>query len=148
MARDLHRRNLLATAVITSTGTAIRRPYDPGMADEQDKTAGLLLVNVDGVEQRTTGCFGMDLVREVARLLGSEYIRSTRLGDDLTLWHAEDRPGQAGAGRANPAASRLAAEHGSPPVTGPAVVTGPLLYGSPYPLDAGDAERIATRLRS
>jgi hypothetical protein len=123
-----------------------RLPYDFGMADERDEEARLLLVTVDGVQRLTTSVFGMDLVQEVARLLGSEHIRSTRLGDDVTLWHAEDRPGRARSGRPNPAASRLAAEHGSSPVTGPAVVTGPILYGSPYPLDADEAERIATGL--
>ncbi|MEU9090073.1 hypothetical protein [Streptomyces sp. NPDC048428] len=49
-------------------------------------------------------------------------------------------------GAPNPDASRLAAEHGSPPVTGPAVVTGEMLYGAPYPLDAGRAAQIAARL--
>ena len=91
--------------------------------------------------------FGMELVQEVARMLGSEHIRSSRLGEDLTLWHAEDGPGRARAGRANPAASRLAAEYGVAPVTGRAIITGPVLYGSPYPLDAGDAARVAARLR-
>jgi hypothetical protein len=117
------------------------------MADERGKAARLLLVTVGGVQQVTTSFFGMDLVQEVASLLGSEHIRSTRLGGDLTLWHAEDRPGRARSGQPNPAASQLAAEHGSPPVTGSAVITGPILYGTPYPLDADDAERIATRLR-
>jgi hypothetical protein len=117
------------------------------MTGEQGKATRLLLVNIGGVQQVTADFFGMDLVQEVARLLGSEHIRSTRLGDDLTLWHAEDGPGRARSGQPNPVASRLAAEHGSPPVAGPAVVTGPILYGSPYPLDADEAERIATRLR-
>jgi hypothetical protein len=117
------------------------------MADERGKGARLLLVTAGGVQHVTTNFFGMDLVQEVARLLGSANIRSTRLGDDLTLWHAEDRPGRARPGQPNPAASRLAADHGSSPVTGPAVITGPLLYGSPYPLDADEAEKIAARLR-
>jgi hypothetical protein len=116
------------------------------MAKERGKAAQLLLVTGGGVQQMTTSLFGMDLVQEVARLLGSEHIRSTRLGDDLTLWHAEDRSGRARSSQPNPTASRLAAEHGSPPVTGPAVITGPMLYGSPYPLDAGEAERIANSL--
>jgi len=89
----------------------------------------------------------MDLVSEVAPLLSSANIRSTRLGSDLTLWHAEDSPGRARPGQANPAASWLAAEHGLPPVAGPAVITGPIQYNSVYPLDADEAERIATRLR-
>ncbi len=117
------------------------------MADEQGKAAGLLLVNADGVQQLTTNVFGMDLVQEVARLLGSEHIQSTRLGEDLTLWHAQDRRGRPRSKQPNPTASRLAAEHGSPAVTGPAIVSGPILYGSPYPLDAPDAEQLATRLR-
>ncbi|MFI6784368.1 MFS transporter [Micromonospora sp. NPDC050276] len=122
-------------------------PSDPPIAHERGKTAELLLVTVGGVQQVTTASFGMDLVQEVARLLGSENIRSTRLGTDLTLWHAEDSPGRAKAGQPNPAASLLATEHGLPPVTGPAVITGPILHGSPYPLDADEADRIATRLR-
>ncbi|MEV1317726.1 MFS transporter [Micromonospora arborensis] len=122
-------------------------PRDPGTAHERGKTAELLLVNVGGVQQVTTPFFGIDLVREVARLLGSENIRSTRLGTNLTLWHAEDSSGRAQPGQPNPAASLLATEHGSPPVTGAAVITGPIMHGSPYPLDADEADRIATRLR-
>ena len=117
------------------------------MAKDRGKTSRLLLVTARGVQQVKTGSFGMDLVQEVARQLGSANIRSTKLGDDLTLWHAEDGPGQARPGQPNPVASRLAAEHGSPPVTGTAIITGPMLYGSPYPLDADEAERIATSLR-
>ncbi|MFI7609463.1 MFS transporter [Micromonospora sp. NPDC049366] len=123
------------------------QPDDLGTANERGRAGRLLLVTVDGVEQVTTPFFGMDLVPEVARLLGSENIRSTRLGNDLTLWHAEDSPGRARPGQPNPTASQLAAEHGSPPVTGPAVITGPIAYGSPYPLDPDEADRIATRLR-
>ncbi|SCE88127.1 Major Facilitator Superfamily protein [Micromonospora coriariae] len=123
------------------------RPSDSGMAAAGGKAAGLLLVTVDGVKQVATDFFGMDLVQEVARLLGSENIRSTRLGTDLTLWHAEDSPGRARPGQPNPAASLLAAEHGSPPVTGPAVLTGPILHGTSHPLDADAADRIANRLR-
>jgi hypothetical protein len=44
-------------------------------------------------------------------------------------------------------ASGLAAEHGSPPVTGPAVVSGPIEYNSVFPLKAADAEQLASRLR-
>ncbi|GAB3984531.1 hypothetical protein GCM10029978_094460 [Actinoallomurus acanthiterrae] len=117
------------------------------MTDGQGEAAWLLVVTAGGVQQVTTNFSGMELVQEVARLLGSEHIRSTRLGDDLTLWHAEDRPGRTRPGRPNPAASRLAAEHGFPPVVGPAVIAGPILYGSPYPLDADEAERVAARLR-
>jgi hypothetical protein len=109
-------------------------------------STALLLVTSRGVQQVATASFGMDLVQQVARLLGSEHIRSTRLGDDLTLWYAENGPGQARPGEPNPAASRLAAEHGSPPVTGPAVITGPMLYGSPYPLNADEATRLTPRL--
>jgi hypothetical protein len=122
-------------------------PYGHRMADERGAAARLLVVTDGGVQQVRTTVFGMDLVPEVARLLGSENIRSTRLGEELTLWHAEDRPGRPRAGRPNPAASRLAAEHGAPPVTGTAVISGPMLYGSPYPLQAEEAERVASRLR-
>lgn len=123
------------------------RSGEAGTASGRGTAAGLLLLTVGGVHQVTTTLFGMDLVQEVARLLGSENIRSTRLGTDLTLWHAEDGPGRARPGQPNPVASQLAAEHGSPPVTGPAVVTGPIVSGSPHPLDAEEADRIATRLR-
>jgi len=109
-------------------------------------TTGLVLVSGGGVRQVATGSYGMDLVQEVARLLGSEHIRSTKLGEDLTLWHVEDDPGRAQPGLPNPVASRLATEYGSPPVTGPAVVSGPMMYGSPYPLDAHGLARIATQL--
>ncbi|MFI6859516.1 hypothetical protein ACIBKZ_06345 [Streptomyces sp. NPDC050421] len=106
-----------------------------------------MLVMKDGrVQSVPTSLFGMDLVQEVSRLLGSEHIRSTRIGDDLTLWHSESAPGQARPGTPNAAASRLAAEHGSPPVTGPAVLTGEMLYGAPYPLDPDKAAQIETRL--
>ncbi|WP_049574819.1 hypothetical protein [Streptomyces sp. SBT349] len=111
------------------------------------KASGLLLVTDRGVKHVRTASFGMDLVQEVARLLGSEHIRSTKLGDDLTLWHAEESPGRARPGGPNSAASALAAEYGSPAVTGPAVITGPVLYGSPYPLDPDEVTRTATRLR-
>ncbi|MEV4500245.1 MFS transporter, partial [Micromonospora arborensis] len=102
-------------------------PSDAGIAQERGKTAELLLVTVGGVQRVTTPFVGMDLVREVARLLGSENIRSTRLGADLTLWHAVDSPGRAQPGQPNPAASLLAPVQGSPAVTGPAVATGPSL---------------------
>lgn len=93
-----------------------------------------------------TSPFGMDLVQEVSRLLGSEHIRSTKISDDLTLWHAEIAPGRSHPGAPGPAASQFSAEHGSPPVTGPAVVTGEMLHGAPYPLDADKAAQIATHL--
>ena len=107
-----------------------------------------MLVTVDGLQQMTTTFYGMDLVQEVARLLRSENIRSTRLGGDLTLWHAEDNPGRPRAGHPNPAASRLAAEYGAPPVTGPAVITGPIMNNTIYPLDTDQAGRVAIRLRA
>ncbi|MGW7571792.1 hypothetical protein ACWGJV_36675 [Streptomyces tendae] len=110
-------------------------------------TTALLVVTDSDVTRVNTDSYGTDLVQEVAKLLRSGNIRSTKLGNDLTLWHAEVSPGQAQPGRPNPAASQLAAEHGHPPVSGPAVVTGALLYGSPYPLDADETERLAARLR-
>lgn len=127
--------------------------YHPRMAlfrrnkASSNATTALLVVTDSGVTRVNTGSYGPDLVQEVAKQLRSQNIRSTKLGDDLTLWHAEVSPGQARSGRPNPAASQLAAEHGHPPISGPAVVTGALLYGSPYPLDADGAERIAARLR-
>jgi hypothetical protein len=113
----------------------------------QLEAARLLLVTVDDVQQVETTAYGMDLVPEVARLLGSANIRSTRLGEEMTLWHAEDGPGKARAGQPNPTATRLAAEHGLPPVTGTVVITGPIQYNSLFPLDAAAADRIAARLR-
>lgn len=124
-----------------------RSPYDAGVASELSEAARLLLVTVDEIQQVETTAYGMDLVPEVARLLGSGNIRSTRLGDEMTLWHAEDAPGRARAGRANPVATKLAAEHGLPPVTGTVVITGPIQYNSVFPLDAAAADRTATRLR-
>lgn len=109
-------------------------------------THRMLLMKDGRVQSVPTSLFGMDLVQEVSRLLGSEHIRSTKLGGDLTLWHSEIAPGRAHPGAPNPAASQLAAEHGSPPVTGPAVLTGEMLYGAPYPLDADKAAEVATRL--
>lgn len=117
-----------------------------GKASRSAQTSRLLFVTAEGVRQMPTNLYGMDLVPEVARLLGSPNIRSTRLGEDLTLWHAEESPGNPRSGRPNPLASRLAAEHGEPPVTGPAVISGPLLYGSPYPLAADEADRITAGL--
>ncbi|MET7751304.1 hypothetical protein [Micromonospora sp. NPDC005367] len=114
----------------------------------QGSASQLVLVTADGPQQRTTNSFGMDLVQEVARLLGSENIRSTRLGGDLTLWHAEDNPGRPRAGRPNPAASGLAAEYGAPPITGPAVITGPIMNNTIYPLDTDQAGRVTIRLRA
>ncbi|WP_399946243.1 hypothetical protein ACGH52_38075 [Streptomyces sp. BBFR25] len=35
---------------------------------------------------------------------------------------------------------------GEAPVTGPAVVAGPLLYGSPYPLGAEEITQVSGRL--
>ncbi len=81
-------------------------------------------------------------------MLGSDRIQSTRLGDaDLTLWQVEDSPGRVRPGEPNPAASRLAAGYGKPPVTGPAVINGPIVPGGPFPLDVDEAEGIVTRLR-
>ncbi|MGV9899600.1 hypothetical protein ACWDVV_36845, partial [Streptomyces tendae] len=51
-----------------------------------------------------------------------------------------------GSGPPNAVASRLAADHGAAPVAGPAVVTGPLLYGSPYPLGAEEITQVSGRL--
>lgn len=117
-------------------------------AREAESTTGVVVVSPDGLRQVATASFGMDLVQQVARLLGSEHIRSSKLGEQLTLWHAEDGPGRPRAGLPNPAASLLAAEYELSPVAGTAVVTGPLLYGSPYPLKADEAEQLLARLRS
>ncbi|MBA0049539.1 hypothetical protein E0L36_01015 [Streptomyces sp. AJS327] len=117
-----------------------------GLFKRNKATSGLLLVSDRGIKRVETASFGMDLVQEVARLLGSEHIRSTKLGEELTLWYAEDGPGRARSGPPNPVVSRLVADHGAVPVTGPAVVTGPLLYGSPYPLSAEEITRVSGRL--
>ncbi|MFE3516362.1 hypothetical protein [Streptomyces sp. NPDC059166] len=117
-----------------------------GLFKRNRTTSGLLLVSDMGIRQVRTASYGMDLVQEVARLLGSEHIRSTKLGEELTLWYSEDGPGRASSGSPNPVATRLAAEHGAAPVAGPAVVTGPLLYGSPYPLSAEEITKVSGRL--
>lgn len=114
--------------------------------ESSNGTHRLLLMKDGHVQTVPTSLFGMDLVQEVSRLLGSEHIRSTRMGDALTLWHAEIAPGRPHPGAPNPAASQLATEHGAPPVTGPAVLSGEMLYGAPYPLDVDKAAQIATRL--
>ncbi|NUR59069.1 MAG: hypothetical protein HOV87_10415 [Catenulispora sp.] len=116
-------------------------------ARESEIATTVVLLSPDSLRQVATASFGMDLVQQVARLLGSEHIRSSKLGEELTLWHAEDGPGQPRTGLPNPAASRLAAEQGLSPVVGTAIVTGPLLYGSPYPLKAEEAEQLLARLR-
>ncbi|MGV9912807.1 hypothetical protein [Streptomyces tendae] len=118
-----------------------------GLFKRNKATSGLLLVSDRGIQQVKTASYGMDLVQEVARHLGSEHIRSTKLGEELTLWYTEDGPGQARSGPPNPVANRLAADHGAAPVTGPAAVTGPLLYGSPYPLGAEAITQVSERLR-
>ncbi|MFJ3889909.1 hypothetical protein [Streptomyces rubrogriseus] len=118
-----------------------------GLFKRNKATSGLLLVSDRGIQQVKTASYGMDLVQEVARLLGSEHIRSTKLGEVLTLWYTEDGPGRASSGPPNPVASRLAADHGAALVNGPAVVTGPLLYGSPYPLGAEEITRVWDHLR-
>lgn len=115
-------------------------------AKASENAGGVLLVTDGGVRRVATGAYGMDLVQEIARLLGSEHIRSTRLGEDLSLWHAEESPGRPRAGAPNTVASRFAAEHGVPPVIGPAVLAGPVLYGSPYPLDVDEVAQVAARL--
>ncbi|WP_406096602.1 hypothetical protein [Streptomyces sp. NBC_01013] len=114
--------------------------------DSSNGTHRMLLLKDGRVQNVPTSLSGMELVQEVSRLLGSEHIRSTRIGDDLTLWHVEIAPGRPHPGAPNPAASRLAAEHGSPPVTGAAVVTGEVLYGSPYPLEPDKAAQVAAQL--
>ncbi|WP_328948715.1 hypothetical protein OG778_10215 [Streptomyces sp. NBC_00184] len=114
--------------------------------ESSNGTHRLLLMKDGHVKNVPTSLFGMELVHEVSRLLGSEHIRSTRISDELTVWHSEIAPGRPHPGAPNPAASSLAAEHGSPPVTGPAVVTGEMLYGTPYPLDADKAAQMTTRL--
>lgn len=116
-------------------------------AREAEAATGVVMVSPDSLRRVATASFGMDLVQQVARLLGSEHIRSSKLGEELTLWYAEDGPGRPRAGLPNPVASHLAAEHGLSAVVGTAVVTGPLLYGSPYPLSAVEADQLLTRLR-
>ncbi|OIV38542.1 hypothetical protein BIV57_05255 [Mangrovactinospora gilvigrisea] len=124
-----------------------------GESGESGRGAELLLLADGAVQRHSAESYGMDMVQEVARLLGSPNIRSTVLGENLTLWHAEAGGGSRGFFRrrspeANALANRLASEHGSsiPVVAGPAVVSGPMLYGSPYPLDAAEADALAAYL--
>lgn len=69
-----------------------------------------------------------------------------RLCRALTPWHSEIAPGRPHPGAPDTAANQLAAEHGAPPVTGAAVLSGEMLYGAPHPLDVDKAAQIATRL--
>ncbi|MGV9898857.1 hypothetical protein ACWDVV_32690, partial [Streptomyces tendae] len=71
-----------------------------GLFKRNKATSGLLLVSDRGIQQIETASYGMDLVQEVARLLGSEHVRSTKLGEELTLWYTEDgRPDHPGRDR-------------------------------------------------
>ncbi|WP_318212454.1 hypothetical protein [Streptomyces sp. SJL17-1] len=84
---------------------------------------------------------GLELLQEISRLLRAENVTMTKLGTDLTLWHVD------GAGRTpNPAASRLMAEYGFEPVTGAAVVAGPIIGHMPFPLGSEATEDLALRL--
>lgn len=103
-------------------------------------TNGLLLVEDGRLKRIPTALHGMDLVQEISRLLRAENVTMTRLGTGLTLWHV------VGAGTPNPVASRLMAEHGFEPVTGAAVVAGPMIGHNPFPLGTDEADGIALRL--
>ncbi|WP_395366919.1 bifunctional serine/threonine protein kinase/MFS transporter [Streptomyces sp. YH02] len=103
--------------------------------------SGLLLVKNGRVKRVPTELRGLELLQEISRLLRAENVTMTKLGTDLTLWHVE------GAGQTpNPVASRLMAEHGFEPVTGAAVVAGPMVGHMPFPLGSEAAEGLALRL--
>ncbi len=103
-------------------------------------THRLLLVKDGRVKRVPTSLHGMELVQEISRLLRSEHITSTRVGEEATVWHV------AGPGTPNAAASRLLAEHGLPPVSGVTVVAGALIGASIFPLDPDAADRLALKL--
>ncbi|MEU7074290.1 bifunctional serine/threonine protein kinase/MFS transporter [Streptomyces narbonensis] len=137
--------SLLAAALVG--GLAVRARPSAGWSaptgTAQDRTGanGLLLVQSGRVTRVPTVFRGMDLVQEIGRLLQAENVTMTRLGTDLTLWHV------VGAGTPNPVASRLMAEHGFDPVSGAAIVAGPMIGHIPFPLGSDAAEGLALRLR-
>ncbi|WP_051820147.1 MFS transporter [Streptomyces flavochromogenes] len=107
---------------------------------DRSEASGVLLVENGRVKRIPTEFRGMDLVQEISRLLRAENVTMTRLGTDLTLWHA------VGPGTPNPVASRLMAEHGFEPVSGAAIVAGPVIGHIPFPLGGNAAEGLALRL--
>ncbi|MFJ5138864.1 MDR family MFS transporter [Streptomyces sp. NPDC088707] len=107
---------------------------------ERSGANGLLLVENGRVTRIPTELRGMDLVQEISRLLRAENVIMTKLGTDLTLWHV------VGAGAQNPVASRLMAEHGFEPVTGAAIVAGPVMGHIPFPLGGHATESLALSL--
>ncbi|CAM5419186.1 hypothetical protein SSPIM334S_08019 [Streptomyces spiroverticillatus] len=119
-----------------------QEPHPAGRPTAPGRTAanGLLFVQNGRVTRIPTEFRGMDLLQEISHLLRSENVTMTRLGTDLTLWHT------VGAGTPNPVASRLMAEHGFEPVTGAAIVAGPVISRTPFPLDSEAAEGLAFRL--
>ncbi|MFI0985624.1 MDR family MFS transporter [Streptomyces exfoliatus] len=132
---ELGAASLLVAALIG--GLTVRaRPTERGLAADN----GLLLVEDGRVTRVPAELRGLELLQEISRLLRSENVTMTKLGTDLTLWHVE------GAGTPNPVASRLMAGYGFEPVTGAAVVAGPLIGHMPFPLGSDAAEGLALRL--
>ena len=119
-----------------------RAPYPagPSAAPDGRGAGGLLLLKNGRVTRIPMALHGMELVQEISRLLRNENVTMTRLGTDLTLWHAVD------AGTPNPVASRLMAEHGFEPVTGDALVAGPMIGHTPFPLRNDAAGDLVLRL--
>ncbi|MFI5806668.1 MFS transporter [Streptomyces sp. NPDC051561] len=119
-----------------------RAPYPAGPSAASDRrgAARLLLLKNGRVTRIPMALHGLELVEEISRLLRSENVTMTRLGPDLTLWHS------VGVGTSNPVASRLMAEHGFEPVTGDAIVAGPMIGNSPFPLGNDAAEGLVRRL--
>ncbi|MEU7297185.1 bifunctional serine/threonine protein kinase/MFS transporter [Streptomyces exfoliatus] len=132
---ELGAASLLVAALIG--GLLVRaRPPEGGLAADN----GLLLVENGRVTRVPAELRGLELLQEISRLLRSENVTMTKLGTDLTLWHVE------GAGTPNPVASRLMAGYGFEPVTGSAVVAGPVIGHMPVPLGSDAAEGLVLRL--
>ncbi|MFF4170555.1 hypothetical protein [Streptomyces sp. NPDC001744] len=121
-------------APLRAPGSAPATRTAPGRTD----TSGLLLVGDGRVERVPWARGGMDLMREIGRLLRAEDLTMVRLGTDLTLWH-----GATGAGSPDPAASRLMAAYGFRPVAGP--VAGRCVGHDPFPLGADEIDGVARR---
>ncbi|HXA59613.1 MAG TPA: hypothetical protein VNW94_10665 [Streptosporangiaceae bacterium] len=84
-------------------------------------------------------------VAQVASLLKTDQVRSSRLSDHLVLWQGDDG-GAAGVDGGNPLASWLVADFGHAPVSGEVVVTGPVIDGRVLPLDRAHAEQMSRRV--
>lgn len=111
------------------------------MTDQADRDGDVLLIGFLGGRLVRADCS----VAQVASLLKTERVRSSRLDDHLVLWQADDG-GSTRAEGGNPLASRLVADFGHAPVSGNVVVTGPMVDGRVLPLDRAKAEEMMRRV--